>query len=100
MPHDPKPAVRPLPLIAAMLATLLSVATAPAVTPAEADLAFNSLNKTFWDPAAQFFRKEESGPKKADFWFAAQLWETVMDRYDRTGTAGVKHRLAKSTTGS
>ena len=67
--------------------------SAMAVTSAEADLAFNSLNKVYWDSATKFFRREEQGSKKADFWFSAQLWDTVMDQYDRTGSAEVKSQI-------
>ncbi len=66
---------------------------ARAVTSAEADAAFSSLNQVYWDSAAKFFRKEEQGSKKADFWFSAQLWDVVMDQYDRTGSAGVKRQI-------
>jgi predicted alpha-1,6-mannanase (GH76 family) len=72
---------------------LLPTDSAQAVTPAEADAAFNALNKVYWNPAEKFFRKEELGPKKADFWFSAQLWDTVMDQYDRTGSAEVKRQI-------
>jgi predicted alpha-1,6-mannanase (GH76 family) len=64
-----------------------------AVTPTEADTAFNSLNRLYWDPATKLFRKEEHGTTKADFWFAAQLWDTLMDQYDRTGRADVKRQI-------
>ena len=79
--------------LAAGLGSLLLAIPAQAVTPAEADTAFSSLNKVYWDPAAKFFRKEEQGSKKADFWFSAQLWDTVMDQYDRTGSADVKRQI-------
>ena len=64
-----------------------------AVTPAEADLAFASLNKLYWDPTANYFRKEETAGKKADFWFGAQLWDTVMNEYDRTKSPTVKKQI-------
>lgn len=79
--------------LAACLALLLPAVPARAVTPADADAAFAALNKAYWDPAGQFFRKEEGGTKKTDFWFAAQLWDTVMDQYDRTGAADVKRQI-------
>ena len=79
--------------LAACLGSLLLPIPAQAVTPAEADAAFNSLNKVYWDPAAQFFRKHEQGSKKADFWFSAQLWDTVMDEYDRKGGAEVQRQI-------
>ena len=34
-----------------------------------------------------------AGSKKADFWFAAQLWDTVMDQYERTGGADVRRQI-------
>src|SRR5690242_940572 len=79
--------------LAAGLGSLLLATPTQAVTPAEADTAFSALNKVYWDPATQFFRKEEQGATKADFWFSAQLWETVMDQYDRTGSAEVKRQI-------
>jgi predicted alpha-1,6-mannanase (GH76 family) len=79
--------------LAAALGSLLLAAPARAVTLAEADTAFSALNKVYWDPASKFFRKEEQGSTKADFWFSAQLWETVMDQYDRTGSADVKRQI-------
>ena len=57
-------------VVAAGLGSLLAP-PAQAVTPADADLAFRSLNKVYWDPATKLFRKEEEGSKKADFWLAA-----------------------------
>ncbi len=79
--------------LAAGLGSLLLAIPAQAVTPAEADTAFSSLNEVYWDPAAGSFRKGEQGSKKADFWFSAQLWDTVMDQYDRTGGADVKRQV-------
>ena len=79
--------------LAAGFGSLLLATPAGAVTPAEADLAFNSLNKVYWDQATKFFRKEEQGPKKADFWMSAHLWETVMDQFERTGSADVRRQI-------
>jgi len=79
--------------LAAGLGSLLLASPAEAVTPTEADTAFSALNKVYWDPAIKFFRKEEQGSTKADFWFSAQLWETVMDQYDRTRSADVKRQI-------
>jgi predicted alpha-1,6-mannanase (GH76 family) len=84
---------RALVLIAAFLGSLLIRAPAMAVTPAEADAAFNALNKVYWDPSAKSFNRDEQGVKKADFWFSAQLWDTVMDQHDRTGSAEVKRQI-------
>ncbi len=80
-------------LVAANLGALLLVASARAVTPANADAAFAALNKVYWDPEIKFFRKEEHGLEKADFWFEAQLWDTVMDQYDRAPSAEVKRQI-------
>ncbi|WP_428304051.1 glycoside hydrolase family 76 protein [Lacipirellula sp.] len=66
---------------------------AHAVTPAEADAAFAALNEVYWDPAAKFFRRDEHGGRKADFWFSAQLWDTVMDQYDRTHSAEARRQI-------
>jgi predicted alpha-1,6-mannanase (GH76 family) len=84
--------------LAACLGVVLFAASARAVTPADADAAFAALNKVYWDPDIKFFRKEEKGAglhntEKADFWFEAQLWDTVMDQYDRTGSAAVKRQI-------
>lgn len=79
--------------LVAGLGVLLVEGIALAVTPAEADAAFESLNKVYWDSGSKSFRKEEQGRTKADFWFAAQLWDTVMDQYDRTGSAEVKRQI-------
>ncbi len=80
-------------LIAAVHLLLLPAGPARAVTLADADAAFNALNKAYWDPAAKYFRKEEHGTVKADFWFSAQLWDTVMDQYDRTHSPAVKQQI-------
>jgi predicted alpha-1,6-mannanase (GH76 family) len=72
---------------------LLWAIPAHGVTPADADAAFKALNKAYWDPGTRLFHKEEQGSRKADFWFAAQLWDTVMDQYDRTGGDDVKRQI-------
>jgi predicted alpha-1,6-mannanase (GH76 family) len=79
--------------LATGLGLLLIPSSVWAVTSADADLAFNSLNKVYWDSSAKLFRKDEEGTKKADFWFAAQLWDTVMDQYDRTHSADAKQQI-------
>lgn len=66
-----------------------------AITPAEADLAFAALNQVYWNPDARFFRKEENGSKWADFWLEAQLWDTVMDQFDRTHSDAVKRQIGE-----
>jgi predicted alpha-1,6-mannanase (GH76 family) len=80
-------------LLAVVGGSLLAATTGWAVTSAEADAAFKALNTVYWDSSTKFFRREEQGAKKADFWFSAQLWDTVMDQYDRTGGAEVKRQI-------
>jgi len=80
-------------LLAASVSPLLPATSAKAVTAAEADLAFASLNKVYWDATTKFFKKEETGTGKADFWLEAQLWDTVMDQYDRSGNAEAKNQI-------
>lgn len=74
-------------------ATTLVSLNAIAVSPAEADAAFDALNKKYWDAESRFYRKDEGGSKKQDFWLEAQLWDTVMDQYDRTGSEAVKKQV-------
>lgn len=80
-------------LLAACLLTSVAAPAARAVTAEEADTAFNSLNQVYWDAGAKFYHKEESGTNKADFWLEAQLWDTVMDQYDRTRSDTVKKQI-------
>jgi len=78
---------------ALLVGQLLSAIPAQAVTPEQADAAFNSLNDVFWDPAAKCFRRDEQGARKADFWFSAQLWDTVMDQYERTRSPEARRQI-------
>ena len=78
----------PLLLALASLATPVS-----AVTPKQAEIAFESFNRAYWDPQAKVFRKEFRGQQKADFWFTAQIWDVVMDEYDRTSDPKVKQQI-------
>jgi len=80
-----------LPLV--ILLTSLAAVPAAAVSPVEADAAFNALNKVYWDPATKYFFKDDTRKHKADFWFEAQLWDTVMDQYDRTHSTAVKTQI-------
>lgn len=66
---------------------------ARAVSPAEADLAFKALNQVYWDAGSKFFRREETGVTNAEFWLEAQLWDTVMDQYERTHSETVKKQV-------
>ncbi len=78
---------------AACLITASVAIPAKAVTQAEADIAFNSLNQVYWDAGKKSYRKEETGSKLADFLLEAQLWDTVMDQYDRTHREVVKRQI-------
>ena len=80
-------------LQAVLFLILLEANPARAVTPAEADEAFNALNHVYWDAKTKYFFKEETGSTKADFWFEAQLWDTVMDQYDRTHNESLKQQI-------
>ncbi|MFC3746411.1 glycoside hydrolase family 76 protein [Paenibacillus sp. GCM10012306] len=72
---------------------------AAAFTTANADAAMNSFINTFYDPVAKYFYTNSDhqihpehahgpdGGLYTDFWWEAQLWETVMDAYERTGSS-------------
>lgn len=85
-------------LVAASLTFSVGVAMpAGASTPDDADVAFEAFVDAFWDPAKKYFFTNSDhvidpghayGPEDGlytDFWWEAQLWETVMDAYQRTG---------------
>lgn len=87
---------------AALLAAPLTVAAPPparAFTADQATQAYDDFVDVFWDPAAQYFftysdhqihPEHAHGPQGGlytDYWWEAQLWEMVMDRYERTGSA-------------
>ncbi len=75
----------------------LTLATATAHTrAADADAALTAFIRTFWDPKKKYFYANSDhqvhdgrdyGPEDGlytDFWWEAQLWELVMDAYQRT----------------
>lgn len=85
-------------LVAATLTLSVGVAMpAVASTPDDADVAFDAFVDAFWDPTKNYFFTNSDhvidpahayGPEGGlytDFWWEAQLWETVMDAYERTG---------------
>lgn len=90
-------------------AATAAVAAAGASTaytrPADADAALAAFLRTFWDPKKKYFFANsdhkvhdgrEYGPEKGlytDFWWEAQLWETVMDAYGRTGRAELRKMI-------
>ncbi len=87
----------------AVVATLVGVASVATATPAQAltasqaDSAYNAFVATYWDPTAKYFytysdhqvhSEHAVGPqggKYTDYWWEAQLWQMVMDKYQRTG---------------
>ncbi|WP_052088188.1 glycoside hydrolase family 76 protein [Paenibacillus wynnii] len=70
-----------------------------AFTSSNADTAMSSFVNVFYDAPAKYFyvnsdhqihSEHAHGPNGGlytDFWWEAQLWETVMDAYERTGSA-------------
>ncbi|WP_326629987.1 carbohydrate-binding protein [Nonomuraea fuscirosea] len=76
----------------------------PAHVPADADAAMSAFVATFWDPAKKYFytnsdrqiHEHAHGPENGrytDFWWEAQLWELVMDAYQRTGSATYRRMI-------
>ncbi|MET4783124.1 glycoside hydrolase family 76 protein [Glaciihabitans sp. UYNi722] len=76
---------------------LASPAPAQALTASQATSSYDSFISKFWDPTAKYFYTcsdhlvhsehavDPQGGKYTDYWWGAQLWEMVMDRYQRTG---------------
>ncbi|TDE41270.1 carbohydrate-binding protein [Nonomuraea mesophila] len=68
---------------------------AHATVPEDADAAMSAFVDAFWDPEKKYFytnsdhrvHEHAHGPENGlytDFWWEAQLWELVMDAYERT----------------
>ncbi|WP_217616908.1 glycoside hydrolase family 76 protein [Cellulomonas sp. GbtcB1] len=93
---------RPVLQVAAALAVAAPLALAPAapavaLTADQATEAFDAFVDAYWDPGAEYFftysdhqvhAEHAHGPQGGlytDYWWEAQLWEMVMDRYQRTG---------------
>ncbi|WP_438349477.1 glycoside hydrolase family 76 protein [Paenibacillus sp. FA6] len=84
---------------------------ASAFTAANADTAMNGFINTFYDSTAKYFytnsdhlihSEHASGPDGGlytDFWWEAQLWETVMDAYQRTGSSTYRTMIDDIYTG-
>jgi len=84
-------------VLAAGLVLTGLAAPASASATADADVAFDAFVDAFWDPTEKYFFTNSDhvidpahayGPEDGlytDFWWEAQLWETVMDAYERTG---------------
>jgi predicted alpha-1,6-mannanase (GH76 family) len=95
-------------LAAVLTATALALggaAPARAATDGDADAAMDAFVDVFWDPERSYFftnsdhqvhQEHAHGPEGGlytDFWWEAQLWETVMDAYERTGDATYRAML-------
>ncbi|MER6006616.1 glycoside hydrolase family 76 protein [Nonomuraea angiospora] len=90
-----------------VLTAALALAPAPAhaTVPADADAAMSAFVSAFWDPAKKYFytnsdhqihAEHAHGPEGGlytDFWWEAQLWELVMDAYQRTGGAAYRQLI-------
>lgn len=93
---------RPVLQLAAALAVAAPLALAPstpaaALTADQATEAFDAFVDVYWDAEAEYFftysdhqvhPEHAHGPQGGlytDYWWEAQLWEMVMDRYERTG---------------
>ncbi len=83
----------------ALVAPLQAPAPAAAFTADQATEAFEDFLDVYWDDSADYFftysdhqihPEHAHGPQGGlytDYWWEAQLWEMVMDRYERTGDA-------------
>ncbi|HEX2915383.1 MAG TPA: glycoside hydrolase family 76 protein [Chloroflexia bacterium] len=79
--------------------------TAQAFSSTDADNAMNAFVNTFWNSGANYFYTNSdhqvhsqhafgpSGGLYSDFWWEAQLWEVVMDAYQRTNSATYRSML-------
>lgn len=84
---------------------------ASAFTSANADAAMTSFVNTFYDASAKYFYTNSdhqiqaayahgpNGGLYTDFWWEAQLWETVMDAYQRTGSSTYRTMIDDIYTG-
>ncbi|SDQ59729.1 glycoside hydrolase family 76 protein [Microbacterium sp. cf332] len=89
----------------ALTAALLVPQPAHALTPPQADSAFDDFVDDFWDDSANYFftysdhqihPEHAHGPHGGlytDYWWEAQLWETVMDVYERTGDVDARQMI-------
>lgn len=93
--------VAALALAAALIVAPLATAPQPAAafTASQATDAFEDFLDVYWDDSADYFftysdhqihSEHAHGPQGGlytDYWWEAQLWEMVMDRYERVGDA-------------
>lgn len=89
--------------------TGVALAAAPeqasALTTTQATDAYDSWIDTYWDPSAKYFftysdhqvhTEHAVGPQGGlytDYWWEAQNWESVMDRYERTHDAASRQMI-------
>lgn len=81
-----------------MTTTPIQPRSVTAFTTADADSALDAFISVFWDPQLKYFYTNSDrqihpehafgpmGGLYTDFWWEAQLWELVMDAYERTGS--------------
>lgn len=95
------------------LAVTLSFLPLPAraATSSQADTAMDAFVAAFWDDSKDYFfvnsdhaihPEHAHGPESGrytDFWWEAQLWELVMDAYERTGSATYRQMIDDVYTG-
>jgi predicted alpha-1,6-mannanase (GH76 family) len=84
---------------------------AEAFTTSNADTAMTAFVSTFYDSSAKYFYTNSDhlihpehaygpdGGLYTDFWWEAQLWETVMDAYERTGSTTYRTMIDDIYTG-
>ncbi|MFD2613400.1 glycoside hydrolase family 76 protein [Paenibacillus gansuensis] len=97
-------------LAASVLVPFTGEQKAHAFTSSNADTAMNGLINTFYDSSAKYFYTNSdhqihthahgpNGGLYTDFWWEAQLWETVMDAYERTGSSTYRTMIDDIYTG-
>ena len=83
---------------------LVPVQPAQAFTSSNADTAMSAFVSTFWNSTTKYFYTNSDhqihthafGPESGlytDFWWEAQLWETVMDAYQRTNSSTYRQMI-------
>ncbi|AZN43778.1 carbohydrate-binding protein [Paenibacillus albus] len=60
---------------------------------ADAQTAIESYNAAFWDANAKYFWKTSNHDGYMDFWVEAELWELVMDAYQKATDPALKAQL-------
>lgn len=79
---------------------LLFAPRARALSPAEADAAFDSFNTAFYVVSSgRGYYKADTGGGRADFWKQAEMIEMIIDAYERTNRATYKTMITQSIDG-